>query len=321
MKNIQHTMFTGLRIFYGVFTLVCFGLSMPAWSQTGSEEPKKEEVTTDTTAASTEEAAPEKLALRMSFESFTVNGEVKLVARVRSKVGEKFQNTAGVEISFYKNEIAPENLIGKDTSNRKGEAYWYISPGAGKDSSAAAKTFWAAVQNHPDYEDAQETVDVMPSKMDITLDVVDSVRTVTVFVGHPDETGAIVPLPEVECKVYVQRMFGVMPIGDPATTDENGNITVEFPEGIKGDEAGNVMVVARIVGNEVIGNVEVSKPMVWGIPTKVDNFYLQRELWSARANSPLILIFVVNIVLIGIWGTIAFIFLEIFRINKLGKTN
>jgi hypothetical protein len=157
--------------------------------------------------------------------------------------------------------------------------------------------------------------------MDITLEEEDSSRLVKIVVGHPDETGQIVPMPEVECKIYIKRLFGLLPIGDAETTDADGLISVVFPDSLKGDESGNLTIVAKIEDNEILGNVEVSKTIAWGIPTEINDFYLQRELWSARANSPWTLILIVNAALLGIWGVIAFIFLEIFRINKIGKTN
>jgi hypothetical protein len=110
-------------------------------------------------------------------------------------------------------------------------------------------------------------------------------------------------------------------MGDPGTTDEEGNVAFELPSDIPGDESGNLVIVAKVAEHELLGNIEVRESSAWGVPVKEDDFYTQRQLWSARANSPIILIVVVNAAIIGIWGVIAYIFLGIFRINKLGKVN
>jgi len=318
MKNILYLAPVYFQIRYNLLAILFVGLITPTYAQTGEDE-TKQEMQSDTSGTE-EEPTSEKMALRMSFEAFKINQELKLLARIMSKVKAKFQNTAGVEVSFYKEEISPENLIGLDTSNRKGESYWLLLPEEKSDSASSA-TYWAVVRDHPDYEDVEETVSVNPSIVDMKLEEEDSSHVVKIFVGHPDESGQTVPLADVECNVYVKRLFGVLPILETETTDEEGNITVEFLREIQGDESGNLTVVAKIAEHEILGNVEVSKTIAWGIPSKVNDFYQQRELWSARANSPLMLIFVVNATLLGIWGVIAFIFLEIFRINKLGKTN
>lgn len=305
------------------FQLKCFviafawiGLISTTYAQTEEEAP---EGTTDTTVVE-EEAGPEKLALRMSFEVFKINQDLKLLARVRSKVDTKFQNTAGIEVSFFKEEVDPASLIGKDTSNQKGEATWIIPLETNNDSSISL-TFWAVVKDHPDFEDAEETVTINPSIVTLELIEEDSLRLVKVFVGYPNDSGSIVPVTETEVKLFVRRLFGDMPIGDPETTDEEGNITIEFPNDIKGDTAGLITIVVKVMEHETLGNVESSQSIAWGIPTEINDFYSQRQLWSARSNSPIILIVVVNAVIIGIWGVILYIFLEIFRIHKLGKAN
>ncbi|MEP6795287.1 MAG: hypothetical protein ABJB16_13235 [Saprospiraceae bacterium] len=297
-----------------------FGLCTSAYCQTGDESSKQEVKKDSTTTDTTTSASSEKKELKMSLEVFKINHDLKLVARVRSKVEAKFQNTAGVEISFYKDEIKLENLLGKGISNHKGEAYWII-PLQGRIDSLTSLVFYSSVKDHSDYEDVEETITFNPSRMTINLEQEDSVRLVKIFVGHPDESGKMVPLADAECKVYVKREFGLLEVTEAQTTDADGNISVEFPDDVHGDEAGNVTIVAKIADNESIGNAEVSSTIPWGIPTTVDDFYSQRELWSARANSPISLIIIVNAALLLIWGFIAFIFLEIIRINKLGKTN
>ena len=301
------------------FAILFLGFISPAVAQT-EDETATEEILSDTTAVEEEEeeeVVVEKLTLRMSFEAFKINEKVKLLARVRSKVDTKWQNTAGVEVSFYKNEVSPENLIGKDTSNSKGEALQFLQVS----ESDPSMTYFAVVADHPDYEDVEETITVNPSILTMELMEEDSTRMVKIFVGTPNDSGSVVPLAETECKLYVKRLFGYMPLGDPESTDEEGYVTFEFPSDIKGDTAGNLTLVARVMEHELIGNVETSQDVSWGIPTEVDDFYSQRQLWSARANSPILLIVVVNLAILGIWGVIAFIFFEIYKINKLGKAN
>ena len=302
-----------LRIF--VLAFVCLGMISTVYSQTEEEAaPEVQEVQSDSTAAEEEEII-EKPVLRMSFEAFKINDQVKIMARVRSKVDTKWQNTAGVEVSFYKDEVIPENLIGKDTSNSKGETSWMLPV---HEESA---TYWASVKDHPDFQDIEETITINPSVLDLELVEEDSLRYVKVFVGMPNDSGEVVPVPEVECKIFVQRLFGNMPIGEAETTDEEGNITIEFPTGIPGDGSGIITIVAKVAEHEILGNVETSETIAWGVPTISEDFYAQRRLWSARDNSPLALVFVVNAAILGIWGVIFYIFWEIFRIYKIGKAS
>jgi hypothetical protein len=288
-----------------------------SYAQTGGET-TEQEIQTDTIVADSPETV-EKIALRVSFEAFKINEEVQLIARARSKVGTKFQNTAGVEINFYNEEVVSENLIGKIITDHKGEASLKLEQ-VQTDSMVPA-TYYAVVSDHPDYEDVEEMVTVNPSIMEMELMEEDSLKIVKIFIGYPDETGQKLPLPEVECNLYVKRLFGLLLIAEAGTTDEEGNIQFEFPIDVPGDGSGNVEIVARVKEHESLGNVEVSKSIAWGTPAKVNTFDQERRLWSSSANSPILLIVVVTLTLLGIWGVIGFIFLEIFRINKLGRAD
>src|SRR4029453_4689698 len=98
MKKIQYPMLPDFQIKYFILAICFIVVLSPVFSQTGNEE-TKQEIKSDTTKAE-EETTSEKKELRMSLEAFKINQELKLVARVRSKANAKFQNTAGVKVSF-----------------------------------------------------------------------------------------------------------------------------------------------------------------------------------------------------------------------------
>jgi hypothetical protein len=308
MKKISIPFWGCLQIISLVMAVFVIGFINPVMGQ--SDEAK-----TDSTNAVKEEA-PEKASLRISFDAFKVNDDVDLKARLLTKVQGRFEPVPGVEVSFYRGEIAPGNLAGKSISNSHGIAMFTVK---GVEKAEGPQTFMVQVSGNPRFDDADNDVTVTPSKMEMNLEDVDSTWTVNVFLGAPNEANEIMPVADASCQLYVKRLFGYLPVGESATTDEEGKVSFEFPKGIPGDESGMVTVVARFSDNDVVGNVETRQVSPWGVPTKKDDFYAKRELWSARANSPIPLVIVVNAILIGVWGVILFIFLEIFRINKLGK--
>src|SRR5687768_8765757 len=106
MRNYQAiSLFKNRILFYAI--VVAFGFAIPSGYSQTEEEITSEEVKSDSAAAEpvNTQAAVEKTPLRLSFEVFRINEELKLLARTRSKVKAKFQNTANVVVSFYKNEI------------------------------------------------------------------------------------------------------------------------------------------------------------------------------------------------------------------------
>jgi hypothetical protein len=86
-----------------------------------------------------------------------------------------------------------------------------------------------------------------------------------------------------------------------------------------GDEKGNIVLVARVEDNDNYGNLVVEKSVPWGKVVKTDiSFFDQRTLWSTRFRTPVWLLVMAYGMVIGVWGTIIYIVLQIFRIKKMG---
>lgn len=242
-----------------------------------------------------------------------------LSATVKTKIDDSYQPVSGIEVHFYQTEVNPEQLLGIATSNKKGIAVLLV-PEEKMDKSTPEYTFIAAVENNEQFEDNQEEISAAESDFEMTLETEDSVRMVHISLQAPDATGALAPVAEAEVHLYVQRMVGLLPISDdPETTDENGEVSAEFPGDIPGDEDGNLIIVAKVEDHERYGNLEFRRKVKWGVPLVIDPDRDRRQLWSSRANAPLYLIFIVNAMLIGIWGVIAYIVFNIFQIRKLGR--
>lgn len=262
-----------------------------------------------------EEPEEEEIQTRMSFEIFKINKEVLLKAVVRQKKGAKFNPLPGQVVSFYQED---GTLLGKDTTQFKGIAEIRIKSDDRQSDHITYKAKLEPGKQVP--EEIEEEAELMPSTMTLTLTEEDAVKTMTVFVGRPTKDGKVQPLAEKECKVYVKRLFGNLPLSeDVLTTDEDGLASLEIPDDIKGDTAGNIQLIAKIEDDEDLGNVEANQVINWGLKLGKSDFYSERELWSARSNAPIPLIIVVNAMLIAIWGLMFYVMYKVYQIHKMGK--
>ena len=157
------------------------------------------------------------------------------------------------------------------------------------------------------------------AKAGITLsfNTEDSVKQVKATVTKVDAEGKVVPAPDVEMNIYAKKSFGLLPLGDPQTTDENGEITVEFPNDLPGDTLGNITVVAKFEDNEELGTMETSKSVKWGIPIIPEEAYFhKRALWASGSNAPLPLVITVTSMVVGAWAVIIYIIVLLTQIKK-----
>lgn len=275
-----------------------------------------------TTRAQTEKDSTVSEAGATSIELIyrkTNNQARKLSATVKTKVEGNYMGVKGLAVNFYHTELDQANLLGSAITDGKGAVQLTVPEDRMKGVATEA-TFIAAIEHAENYEDNQEEITVTNADFNMTLEEADSVRQVIVTLQAVNEAGELMPIADAEVHLYVQRMFGLLPLSaDPETTDENGEVAVEFPAGIPGDTAGNLVIVAQVEDHELFGNLTFSRKINWGTPLVIDLTKSKRQLWASRANAPLYLIFMINTMLIGIWGVIAYIVYQVFLIRKIGR--
>ena len=267
-----------------------------------------------------EDSLEEGATARIGFQYFNLMEEQRLVAAVKSKIEGSYQNISGIKVNFYKGEAVKENLLASRTTNEKGKAI-LVMPAIDENNSMAGFTYIATIEGDPVYEDNEEEILVKRSVIHLELEEEDSSRWVKVFIGSPDpESGEILPVPDIEVKILVQRLFGLLPLMEDAeVTDEEGHVTMEFPGDIPGDNEGNLVIVAKVEDHEEFGNLEIREKIAWGVPVAKESDVISRELWSARSNAPLSLVFIVNGVVIGVWVVLIYIIVQMYQIGKIGK--
>lgn len=300
-----------IRIFRRVCPcgLACFAALLFVATHVGAQ------TESDSTAGGKSEASIE---LRYTEAN---NNTKMLEAAVKTKVDGSWVGVPAMAVHFYRNAADPGNLIGTATSDAKGRATLILPAGEEKYASPAFEyTFIAAIENNDRFDDTEEEIMVAESSFEMTLEKEDSLGQVHISLTTTDAEGNEVPVGEVEVTLFVQRLFGLLPISDdPETTDEEGTVIADFPADIPGDTAGNLIIVARVEDHERFGNLEFRRKINWGTPLVIDPDKDARQLWSSRANAPIYLIVIVNTMLIGIWGVIFYIIYQAYKIRKLGR--
>ena len=146
----------------------------------------------------------------------------------------------------------------------------------------------------------------------------DSIKYITAQVNEYSSDSLGKPIAELDLYFFVQRTFSQLPIGDYFnTTNENGEVRIEYPYDLPGDSAGNVIIIARIEEDDRFEGAEVSKITNFGIPYYIDHRANKRSLTAASANAPISLLLLVNGIILAVWGIIIYIITQIYRINRV----
>jgi hypothetical protein len=253
------------------------------------------------------------------------NKAIYVIANAKTKIAGKFQKVKDVTVNIYLDKDSAGNLMGKVVTDKNGLAKAMLPPALKSLWDASTKhSFIAVSEANKAFEST--TAEAAISKSKITLDTISDgdVRSIVVKVTSFDGT-VWMPVAAVEMKLGVSRDggSGLLSAGDDATytTDSTGTVTAEYKKvNLPGDEKGNILLIAKVEENEQLGSLVIEKTVPWGVVTKTDNsFFTQRTLWSTRFRTPFWLLFMAYSIVIGVWGTIVYLILQIIKIKKLGN--
>jgi hypothetical protein len=245
-----------------------------------------------------------------------------LVVQSGMKTGKKVKPLPAQKVSIYLDTTKPENLLANTLTDESGKAEATIPP-AMKDTWAnGSKHNFIAVMNagSPDNEKTA-SIEITKAKIIIDTSNSDGVRSINVKVMY-QENNNWVPAKDVEMKAGISRNASILSAGDDATytTDSTGAVSVQLKkDSLPGDEKGDIVLAAKVEDNDLYGNLLVEKTEPWGVAfTAEKNFFDQRTLWTTRFRTPFWLLFMAYAIVIGVWGTIIFLVLQIVKIKKLG---
>jgi hypothetical protein len=217
----------------------------------------------------------------------------------------------GMEISFYKGGTNKE-LIATIITDNKGIAG--INLASDLRLPVDKDGLWALsseFKGNDTIEAGTSEITVKDVRLEMSLTEADSIKTIS-LIASVKENGKDKPVSGEIIKIYVPRMFSLLPIGE-VTLDETGAATLEFPADLPGDSLGNLTVIAKFEENQTFGNVEKQSQIKWGTPTEYSVPSTHRALWTKTA--PRWMIYTLSILLAGVWGHYLFAIISLIRIK------
>jgi hypothetical protein len=272
---------------------------------------------TDTTAAPAEEpAAEEEPSLISPSVTFIAvqkgDNSYDLKVGMRAKVKGQFITLYKMKVSFFQVVNEEDIPLGFKITDGSGKAVFNVKGDSLKTDAEGKLNFKAVFAGNKAMESAEEVFSFKRARLEITPVKEDSLLTVQVKLVDVG-TGQESPVKEATVGIYVKRLFQAQKIGE-ITTDENGEGSLEFPNGLPGDAKGNLTLLARLDENEVYGNLETVSVQPWGLPVSDKPEDQPRALWSS--NPPIWMLITFIVLMLAVWGHYVVIVYELFRLRK-----
>lgn len=262
-------------------------------------------------ATTTEEAsliAPSLELISVQKADLTIDCKVK----IQAKVNGTFTKLPLLKISIVNVTPTGETPLGFAITDRNGKATINIKGDglvADTDGKVTLKALFAG-NKQMDASDAE--VIIKRALLVITPTMVDSVYTITAKIVDIS-SGAEVPVPEAAIGLFVKRTFNPLKIGE-GTTDTNGEVAIEVPKNLPGNDKHIITLIGRLDENEFYGNLEASVEQPWGTTVSTQNKIAPRALWSNRVPIWMLVTFI--LLMTVVWGHYIVIIYELIRLRK-----
>lgn len=216
--------------------------------------------------------------------------------------------------------IPSGNMTSKEFADQTdGALFWKLQQGRGQmpSFSAADDTdLWNVINYIRTFSEPVEVIERKDASLVLVFNESDSAKYVGATVYEILEDGSKTPAKEIKVNFYVKRYFANMLIGGSRNyTDENGSVSISFPEGIPGEE-GKLIVIAKIEDFE-FNPVEIAQEVAWGIE-KETYWNEKRALWKNNDYVPLWLKISFFGVTGGILLAIGYVLMLVMKIRKAG---
>ncbi|HCL82917.1 MAG TPA: hypothetical protein DIC22_03025 [Chitinophagaceae bacterium] len=250
---------------------------------------------------------------------FNDNNQMQyLKANTKTKVSGKFTQVPGVSLSFYISSVSPGNLLGKATTDDKGMAFILIPPAARDEWNKSPKQSFLVVSDSSKLYDAvTSSIDLVKAR--IRIDTAEDKKIIATLYELKDTVW--VPVKGVDMRVAIKRLDGDLNVSEAPTytTDSLGMISADFKQdGLPGDTAGNLILIAKVEDNDTYGNLSTEKTVPWGKVSKYVSNYNQRSLYGRRGWSPLWLEWMAYTIIAGVWVVLLYLFMQIRKLKQLG---
>ncbi len=259
--------------------------------------------------------AQKKERLRISATYIKhMDGPVYLDLQTTARIDRSNVNVPDIPLEVYFEVDGEETSLGEIQTDGMGKARFRLENlSAIQPDSSGLYILGASFGGNETFRRGSRSVEFRDAILTARLTEMDSTYYVEATLKDAQKDSLVA---DALIGVMVERMFQPLRISEEfLMTDEAGSISVEVPDDIPGME-GNLVLLTRISEHDTYGNVEVRLQAPIGVPIVAESDYEQRTLWGRASRAPYFILFFTGVLVIGSWGLIAYLFVNLYRIAK-----
>jgi hypothetical protein len=266
------------------------------------------------TSSFAQKAKKDKIRLKAEFVK-VMNSEIYFDIKATAKVDNQNIDVSNIELTVYNNVNDEQVELGKTKTNMNGESKFVLKEGinAIKPDSTNIYNIEISFDGNDAFSRASKSLSFKDANIEAKLITKDSINYITATLIDKS-TDSVVS--DALLRVQVQRLFRPLRIGEEFnSTDESGTIIVPVEDGIPGVD-GKLTLEVVLKDSDDFGTVKALVNAPIGVPIVDESTFDERTMWSPRSKTPLFLLIFPNLIILGIWGLIIYLILNLFKLKK-----
>ena len=263
-------------------------------------------------ASADELVKPQLGAVYVKLTDGTKSFSLSLSARI----DDKRVNIINAPVAVYAVNESEKNLLGTVYTNQKGKVILNVSPTniIPKDKEGYF-TFDVQFAGNAKVNKATVSIHVKDISLAISFSEKDSTKNILVKAIGVNEKGEKTSVRDIPVEFYIKRLFCLYRF-DGKKTDSAGFCVAEFPKNMPGDTTGKVIIVAKILENDLYGTVETVRDYTGG---KLLIIEPKPKRGLGDTDAPLWMVYTLLVLLSGVWLHVLYVISLVIRINLIGK--
>ena len=243
-----------------------------------------------------------------------VDGESYIDLAASSKIDKKNTVVSNIDLIIY-NEFDDETVkLGSATTDMNGQSRFVLKDlSTIKSDSTNTYNIKISFKGNDSFKKASKSVSFKNAYIEAKIITKDSINYITATLIDVSTNS---PITDESLTVQVQRLFRPLRIGEEFNnTDDNGTIIVPIEEGIPGVD-GNLTFEVVLSDHDDYGTVKALVNAPLGTPIVDESTFDKRTMWSPRNKTPIFLLIFPNLLILGMWALIIYLFINLFKISK-----
>ncbi len=265
------------------------------------------------TSSFAQKAKKDKIRLKAEYVKI-MNAEIYFDIKATAKVDNQNIDVSNIDLTIY-NIVGDDQIeLGKTKTNMNGESRFTLKDiNAIKPDSTNIYNIEVSFDGNDSFSRASKSISFKNANIEAKLITKDSINYITATLIDKS-TDSVVS--DALLRVQVQRLFRPLRIGEEFnSTDETGTIIVPIEEGIPGVD-GKLTFEVVLKDSDDFGTVKALVNAPIGVPIVDESTFDERTMWSPRNKTPLFLLIFPNLIILGIWGIIIYLILNLIKLKK-----